>query len=165
MTFYYICRADGLTDLELSQTQEERLACEILKAACIYDEIRTDLLAVPADSENGSYAQLKGAALYSLELTSSNIELWENYGRKIFLYLLAPEDDCSQLWAAYYSLSLAISEYEELCANSSVFEDLADGFADSIEVHLDENIREEQSSFATIMEDVYKIEELKLVST
>lgn len=165
MTFYYICRADGLNDLELSQTEEERLACEILKAACIYDEIRSDLLAVPADSDNGSYAQLKGAALYSLELTSFNIELWENYGRKIFLYLLATEDDYSQLWTAYFSFSRVISEYKELCVNSSVFEDLAGGFADSMEVHLDENICEEQNSFATIMEDVYKIEELKLVSS
>ena len=161
MTNYYICRASDMTDLNVSQNNNEQLACEITKAARIYDEITTELVAIDANSENGMYAQLKGAALYSMELDSSGIELWESYGRKIFEYLLAPTEEFSRLWAAFSPLSIAIGEYEQVCGESSVFEELAAGFAESVEMQLDDNIREEQNTFANIMEDVYQIDELK----
>ena len=161
MTIYYICSADDLADKELSQTNDEQIACEILKAARVRDEIWLDLLAIDANSANGTYAQLKGAALYSMELDSSGIELWESFGRKIFEYLLAPTEEYSRLWAAYSPLSIAIGEYEQVCGESSVFEELAAGLAESVEMQLDDNIREEQNTFANIMEDIYQIEELK----
>jgi|GEM_PF-5540541 len=165
MTTYYICRDYDVAELNIAQDNEQKLACEIIKAARIYDEIKSELVAIYADSENGTYAQLKNTALYSMKLDSSGIELWETYGRRIFDYLLDPTEDCSELWSAYGVLSSTISEYEELCAESSAFSDLAEGFAESMDVHLDENIREEQSTFAGIMEDVYEIEEINLVTS
>jgi len=165
MTIYYICRVADLTDLELLQTADERLACEIVIAASIYDELNMDLVAVEADSENGTYAQLKGAVMYSMELTEENIEIWKKEGIKIYKYLLGPAEDNSRLWGAFGMLDAAMDDYESNCEQSDHFNSLGRGFADAVTTQFDENIREEQSDFASIMQDLYEIEEIKTVTS
>jgi len=164
MTIYYICRAADLTDLELLQTEEEQLACEIVIAASIYDDLSMDLVAVEADSENGTYAQLKGAVMYSMELTEANIEIWKEEGEKIYEYLLGPENDNSRLWGAFGMLDAEMDDFENTCEQSDHFDDLGKGFSYAITSHLDEKIHEEQSLFASIMQDLYEIEEIKTVT-
>ena len=51
MTTYYVCRAEHVNDLELSQTVEAQLACEIVAAARADDEIAEDLVAIESNSE------------------------------------------------------------------------------------------------------------------
>jgi hypothetical protein len=165
MTIYYICRAADVTDLELSQTFEEQLACEIVTAARIYDEISVDLLAIKADSENGMYAQIKGAALFSMELNDSNIQIWQTEAQRIYEYLLGPAEENSRIWSAFGTLHAEMEDFEALCNQSKNFNELAEDFSSFVASQIDESIREEQSAFADIMEDLYSIEELKTVTS
>lgn len=164
MTIYYICHAADLTDLELSQTVDERLACDIVRAACVYEDLGSDLVAIEANSKNGTYAQLKGTAMYSMELTDSNMEIWKKEGEKIYEYLLGPENDNSRLWGAFGMLDAAMDSYENTCEQSEHFNDLSKGFAYAITSQLDEKIHEEMGYFATVMQDLYAIEEITTVA-
>jgi hypothetical protein len=165
MTIYYICRAADLIDLELSQTEEERLACEIVSAAYMYEERVTDLLAIEADSENGTFAQLKGAALFTTELTAENIQIWQKEGEKIYEYLLGPAEENCRLWSAFGLLGSEMENYEGLCGESTVFDSLGLGLSNAMMMYMDENIREEQSAFSGILKDLYAIEEIKTVTS
>ena len=165
MTTYYICRAEDVTDLELSQTDEEQLACEIVAAARVDEEIPDDLVAIEADSENGTYAQLKGVALFSVELNASNIEIWKTEGEKIYKYLVGPDVGNGRLWGAYGVLCAEIECYEGMCDETTHFNDLATGFADSIATQVCENIQQEQSAFGSIIEKLYSVEEIKTVTS
>jgi hypothetical protein len=165
MTIYYICCAADLTDLELSQTEEARLACEIISAAYMYEERVTDLLAIEADSENRTYAQLKGVALCSIELNAPNLHIWRTEGRKIFEYLLDPLDDDNRVWSAYGTLHAALDDYEGLCDQSSVFNGLGEGLLDAVSAYLHDNLHEERANFAKILKRVYQIQQLDVVSS
>lgn len=165
MTIYYICRADDLTDLNLSQNDREQIACDIVIAACIYDELSFELVAVEADSENGTYAQLKGAALYSMELTAINLAAWKAEGEKIYGYLLGPDEGKSRLWGAFSLLLDEIEKYENIHKDSDYFNDLGEDLSHEVLIHFDENIRRKQTTFASIMEDLYEIEEIKTVTS
>ena len=163
MTTYYICRAEDVTDLELSQTDEEHLACEIVAAAQVDDEIADDLVAIEADSENGTYAQLKGVALFSVELNASNIEIWKTEGEKIYKYLVGPDVGNGRLWGAYGVLFAEIGRYEGMCDETNHFNELARGFADCIASEVSDNIRQEQSTFAAVIEKLYTVQKIKTV--
>ncbi len=165
MTIYYICRASDLAVLNLSQTSEERLACEIISAAFIFEERASDLLAVEADSENGTYAQLKGVTQFSMELTASNIQIWKTEGEKIYEYLLGPGEENSRIWSAYGMLNSEIESYEDLCGNSTAFDGLGMGLSNAMMLYMDENIREEQNAFSEVLKDLYVIEEVDVVSS
>ena len=165
MTIYYICSADDLADKELSQTNDEQIACEILKAARVRDEIWLDLLAIDANSANGTYAQLKDTALYSIELTAANIQIWQTEGAKIFEYLLCPDWNDGRLWCASRGLGSEMEDYEWICRRSSHFNRLPKKNSLSLTSQLDENIREEQSAFIAIMDDLYAIKEIKPVTS
>jgi len=165
MTTYYVCRAEDVTDLELSQTVEAQLACEIVAAARADDEIADDLVAIESDSENGTYAQLKGVALFSLELNASNIEIWKTEGEKIYKYLVGPDMGDGRLWGAFGVLCAEIGCYEGMCDETTHFNDLAKGFADCIASELSDNIRQEQSAFAAVIEKLYSVEEIKTVTS
>jgi hypothetical protein len=165
MTIYYICRADDLADLNLSQSDDEQLACEITIAADMYDDINTDLLAVEADSKNGTYAYIKGAALYSLDLTSSNIQIWKAEGEKIYEYLLGPEYSKSRFWGAYGALAAEIGCYEAICEKSIRFNSLSKGFSYAVTSTVEEHIREQQIAFVAILEELYEISEIKAVTS
>ena len=164
MTTYYVCRAASLTELELSQTKDERMACDIVSAACVYEDLGSDLVAIKADSENGTYAHLKGAALYTMELTESNMAIWKSEGKKIHEYLLGPADDDNQLWRAFGALDAAMDDYENTCEQSEHFNGLGKGFSYAITSHIDEKIHEEMMDFANVMEDLFAIEEIKTVT-
>lgn len=164
MTTYYVCRAASLTELELSQTKDERMACDIVSAACVYEDLGSDLVAIEADSENGTYAHLKGAALYTMELNESNMAIWKNEGEKIHEYLLGPADDDNQLWRAFGTLDAAMDDYENTCEQSEHFNGMGKGFSYAITSHIDEKIHEEMMDFATVMEDLFAIEEIKTVT-
>ena len=165
MTTYYVCRAACLRELELSQTEDERMACDIVSAACVYEDLGSDLVAIEAESKNGTYAQLKGVTLYSMELNESNMEIWKNEGEKIHEYLLGPAEDNNRLWAAFGMLDAEMDDFENTCEQSDHFDDLGKGFSYAITSHFDEKIHEEQSLFASIMQDLYEIEEIKTVNS
>lgn len=164
MTTYYVCRAASLTELELSQTEDERMACDIVSAACVYEDLGSDLVAIEADSENGTYAHLKGGAMYTMELTESNMAIWKSEGKKIHEYLLGPADDDNQLWRAFGALDTAMDDYENTCEQSEHFNGLGKGFSYAITSHIDEKIHEEMMDFANVMEDLFAIEEIKTVT-
>lgn len=165
MTIYYICPADELADLNLCQNDDEKSACDIVVAACIYDDLNIDLVAVEAESENGTYAQLKGAALYSMELTAVNLAVWKAEGEKIYGYLLGPDEGKSRLWGVFGLLLAEIEDYETIPKNSSYFNDLGEDLSYEILINFDENMRRKQTAFASIMEDLYSIEELRPVTS
>jgi hypothetical protein len=164
MTIYYICRADELADLNLYQNDDEKIACDIVISACIYDDLNMNLVAVEADSENGTYAQLKGAALYSMELTAVNLAAWKEEGEKIYGYLLGPDEGKSRLWVAFSLFLAEIEDYENIPKNSSCFNELGKDFSYEVFINFDENMSRKQTVFASIMEDLYLIEELKTVT-
>ena len=164
MTIYYVCRAASLTELELSQTEDERVACDIVTAANVHEDLGIDLVAIEADSKNGTYAQLKDAVLYSMELTESNMAIWEKEAKKIFKYLLGPVEDNNRLWGAFGVLSTEMDDYENACEQSDHFNSLGKGFAYTITAHYDDKMFEEQNVFKSIMEDLYDIQEIKTVT-
>ena len=165
MTIYYICRADDLADLNLSQSDDEKTACEIVIAASIYTDLAIDLVAVEADSENGTYVQLKGAALYSMELTAVNLAVWKAEGEKIYGYLLGPDEGKSRLWGAFGLLLAEIEDYENIPKNSNYFNQLGEDLSYEVLVNFDESMRRNQTAFASIMEDLYLIEDLRTVTS
>jgi len=140
------------------------MACDIVSAACVYEDLGSDLVAIKADFENGTYAHLKGAALYTMELTESNMAIWESEGKKIYEYLLGPADDDNQLWQAFGALDAAMDDYENTCEQSEHFNGLGKGFSYAITSHIDEKIHEEMMDFANVMEDLFAIEEIKTVT-
>ena len=161
MTVFYICKSKGLKELKISQSQNQKLACDITKAAIFFDEIKEKLIAIDVEAVEVSFANLKDLALYSMELTQDGIELWQDHGVKIYEYLFPSEDESSLLLDAYSNLSMEISEYESLCSESSEFEDLGVGLGEYMETKLDDNIREEQGGYVTILWDFYKIKDLR----
>jgi hypothetical protein len=165
VTIYYICKASDLAVLELSQTSEEHLACEIISAAFIFEERASSLLAIEADSENGTYAQLKGVTQFSMELTISNIHIWKTEGVKIYEYLLGPGEEKSHLWGAFGILNNEIENYEELCGESTAFDGLGMGLSNAMMLYMNENIREEQTAFSEVLKNLYAIEEIDVVSS
>ncbi len=165
MTIYYICRTDDLADLNLPQDDDMQIACDIVIAACIYDDLSMNLVAVEAESENGTYAQLKGATLYSMELTAESLAVWKAEGQKIYGYLLEPEEDKSRLWRAFDLFFAEIKAYENIPKSSSCFNELGEDLSYEILINFDENMRRKQTAFASIMEDLYSIEELRPVTS
>ena len=165
MAVYYVCSADDLAGLELAQTDEEQLACKIIIAADVYSDIDTELLAIKVDSEHGTYASLKGAAMYSVELNASNIQIWKTEAEKIHAYLLGPQYDKGHFWRAYSVLADEIGRYDAICDQSTHFAGLSKGFSYTVTSRVEECIREEQILFVNLLKTLYSIEEIKAVAS
>ena len=165
MTIYYICRADDLADLELPQSDEELLACEIVIAADVFDDIKAELLAINADSENGTYAYLRGAALYSVELNASNIQIWKTEAEKIHEYLLGNEYGEGHLWQASRVMSDEVDDYESICKKTRNFRLLAKGFSHALASFHETEIRGEKMYFVKLLKSLYSIDEIKAVAS
>ena len=165
MTVYYVCSADDLAGLELAQNDEEQLACKIVIAADVYGDIDTELLAIKADSEHGTYASLKSAAMYSIEVNASNIQIWKTEAEKIHEYLLGPQYDNGHFWRVYRLLAAEIGRYDAICDQSTHFAGLSKEFSYTVTSQVEESIREEQILFVNLLKTLYSIDEIKAVAS
>ncbi len=164
MTTYYICRFANLKELELVQASDEQLASKIAGAAWACEETDVDTVAIRADSENGTYAYLKGAALLSMELTASNIQIWQEEGKRIYDYLHGAQEG-GRIWEAFGTFFCEIDSYEGFCDQSKGFEGLGAGLVNAVCDYINDNIREERNEFAKILKRMYEIQQLNVVSS
>lgn len=161
MKNYYVYEDKNKIALDISQDEQQKLACEIVSATIHFGEISNDLIAIDAQTANTSYYLLKGIALYSIELTQDGINLWGDHGRTINSYLLGSSDNQSDIWHAFNRFESVLNEFESICNETSVFEDVGVNISGIMESFLDEYLSRDQYQFTCIVEEYYKIQELK----
>jgi hypothetical protein len=161
MKNYYVYEDKNKIALDIPQDEQQKLACEIVSATIYFGEISNDLIAIDAKTANTSYYLLKGIALYSIELTQDGINLWGDHGRTINSYLLGSLDNQSDIWHAFNRFESVLNEFESICNETSVFEDIGVNISGIMESFLDEYLGRDQYQFTCIVEEYYKIQELK----
>lgn len=163
MKNYYVYEDKNKIALDISQDEQQKLACEIVSATIHFGEISNDLIAIDAKTANISYYLLKGIALYSIELTQDGIDLWGDYGRTIHSYLLGSTDNQAELWNAFIRFEYMLNEFESICDETGIFEDIGVNLSVTMESHFDEYLSRDQYQFTCIVEEYYKIQELKIL--
>lgn len=161
MKNYYVYEDKNKINLDIRQDEFQKLACEIVNNTSFFGEHNDDLIAIDAKTTNTSYYLLKGITLYSIELTQDGINLWDNYGRTIHSYLLGSTDNQAELWNAFNRFEYMLSEFESICDETGIFEDIGVNLSVTMESHFDEYLSRDQYQFTCIVEEYYKIQELK----